>query len=154
MMHTTHVSACASKYFLNIHVQHTHSTRNKILEGPRSKVPKSKYWKFHKKAIKYLHTHEHKIKNLNFLQLLKHILRVFPEYLWVSPLCSLPQDEQTPLIHRAIIYGELDTFTDLIEEKGIDPCLSDHVSISTVSVHHKPHLHILTRIGIGIKGLV
>ena len=70
---------------------------------------------------------------------------------------SLPQDEQTPLIHRAIIYGELDTFTDLIEEKGIDPCLSDHVSISTVCVHHKPRLHILTWIsliwiGIWIKG--
>ena len=27
-----------------------------------------------------------------------------------------------PIIHRACAYGELDTLTDLIELKGVDPC--------------------------------
>lgn len=27
-----------------------------------------------------------------------------------------------PLIHRACMYGELDTLIDLLEDKGIDPC--------------------------------
>ena len=35
-----------------------------------------------------------------------------------------------PLIHRACAYGELDTLTDLIELKGVDPCsVTEDVSI-------------------------
>jgi len=41
---------------------------------------------------------------------------------------GITQNEQSSLIHRAATYGELDTLTDLIEEKGTDPCLIDHVS--------------------------
>ena len=35
-----------------------------------------------------------------------------------------------PLIHKACLYGEMDTMIDLIEVKGIDPCLVNEVSIT------------------------
>ena len=31
------------------------------------------------------------------------------------------------LILRAVRYGELDTLTDLIEEKHVDPCMTNNV---------------------------
>ena len=34
-----------------------------------------------------------------------------------------------PLIHRACAYGELDTLADLVELKGVDPCLCNEVSL-------------------------
>ena len=39
----------------------------------------------------------------------------------------LTQGKSLPLIHRACMYGELDTLTDLIEIKGIQPCVKDEV---------------------------
>ena len=35
------------------------------------------------------------------------------------------------LIHRAAMYGELDTLKDVIEEKHVDPCITNNVSINT-----------------------
>ena len=32
-----------------------------------------------------------------------------------------------PLVFTAATYGELDTLTDLIEEKGVDPCTVEEV---------------------------
>jgi len=40
-----------------------------------------------------------------------------------------------PLIHRACIYGELDTLTDLIEFKDIDPCMVDEVITLIVTIN-------------------
>ena len=42
---------------------------------------------------------------------------------------TLVQAPGMSLIHRACTYGELDTLTDLIEVKGIDPCKMEEVSI-------------------------
>ena len=56
-----------------------------LIEGPRTRVgqPKMKYWKLHelhKNEVKKCasHNYEHMPKKLNFEQLLKHSLRVFP----------------------------------------------------------------------------
>ena len=43
----------------------------------------------------------------------------------VSP--ALPYES---LIHKATLYGELDTISDLIEERKINPELPDHVRIT------------------------
>ena len=40
------------------------------------------------------------------------------------------QEDNTVLIHRAALYGELDTLKDLIEEKRVDPCMTNNVSIN------------------------
>lgn len=40
--------------------------------------------------------------------------------------CTFSSQTQ-PLIHRACTYGELDTLTDLIEVKGVDPNMVDEV---------------------------
>lgn len=39
-----------------------------------------------------------------------------------------------PLIHRACYHGEMDTMSDLIEVKGVDPCLVDEVSSETTVI--------------------
>ena len=57
-----------------------------ITKGLRTRVgqPKMKYWKLHKIEVKKMCIpYEHMPKNLeilNFEQLLKHILRVFPKF--------------------------------------------------------------------------
>lgn len=35
--------------------------------------------------------------------------------------------KEEPLIHKACLYGEMDTMSDLIEVKGVDPCLVNQV---------------------------
>ena len=39
---------------------------------------------------------------------------------------------QEPLIHKACLYGELDTLTDLVEVKGIDVCTVNEVRMILV----------------------
>ena len=41
---------------------------------------------------------------------------------------ALQDQSISPLILTAARFGELDTLTDLINEKGTDPCLTDDVS--------------------------
>ena len=39
------------------------------------------------------------------------------------------QKDNAILIHNAAFHGELDTLKDLIEEKNVDPCMANNVSI-------------------------
>ena len=41
--------------------------------------------------------------------------------------CIQAQPRESPLIHIAASIGDLDTLTNVIEEKGVDPCLRDQV---------------------------
>ena len=40
----------------------------------------------------------------------------------------MQDDFSMPLIHTACRNGEMDTLSELIEMKGVDPCLVDEVS--------------------------
>ena len=53
---------------------------------------------------------------------------------WISYLAdyqalNYPQEDTTILIHNAAVQGELDTLKDLIEEKNVNPCLTNNVRI-------------------------
>ena len=48
---------------------------------------------------------------------------LFKIYIIVTAL-----EDSGPLIFRAALYGELDTLTTLIEDKGVNPRLADKVT--------------------------
>lgn len=39
-----------------------------------------------------------------------------------------------PLILKAARFGEIDTITDLIKGKGMDPCLTNNVSYKSLHI--------------------
>ena len=63
----------------------------------------------------------HNINKLSLLALIMQSSHAHVYYLFYV------KEPTQPLIHRAAAYGELDTLTDLIEEKGVDPCTLDKV---------------------------
>jgi ankyrin repeat protein len=59
-------------------------------------------------------------------------------------LGSCLQDQDMPLILKAAYFGEIDTITDLIKGKGMDPRLTN--SEGTQAIHiaaREGHLHIV-----------
>ena len=40
----------------------------------------------------------------------------------------MQEQEEVPLIHKAATFGEVDTIVDLIEEKNVDPCVTNNVN--------------------------
>ena len=49
-------------------------------------------------------------------------------YVRMCVLQSEEEEEEKLLIHRATMFGEINTIIDLVEEKNVDPCMTNKVS--------------------------